>query len=320
MTRTFCVERVLFCKLEKLRQMYADWKVRRKTSRRILKIIDKQEKISKYLLREYLDPFLLRAKPDLKQLSEKERVIWQYWDTGLERAPKIVKTSVKSVRKHLPSGYKHVLLTDENIYEYVQIPDWVKEKRRNNPSFRTTFFSDILRLFLLEKYGGIWIDATIFMSSEIPAYILKSPFFCFYRGAEPRDALVYESFNPTYFSWRPEFKVRQCNSFLVADKSHPFVSALKEMLLSYWEREDEIRHYFIFQLLFEELIKTPPYSGIKWDCENDLRIHRMLFEVKKSFNQEQWDEICSSCYVHKLTYYKDAGKDSFYSYIEQLGS
>lgn len=45
----------------------------------------------------------------------------------------------------------------------------------------------------------------------------------------------------------------------------------------------------------------------------------MLFEVKKSFNQEQWDEICSSCYVHKLTYYKDAGKDSFYSYIEQLG-
>ena len=77
MTRTFCVERVLFCKLEKLRQMYADWKVRRKTSRRILKIIDKQEKISKYLLREYLDPFLLRAKPDLKQLSEKERVIWQ---------------------------------------------------------------------------------------------------------------------------------------------------------------------------------------------------------------------------------------------------
>lgn len=155
MTRIICVERVLFCKLEKLRQMYADWKVRRKLSRRILKIIDKQEKISKYLLREYLDPFFLRAKLDLKQLSEKERVIWQYWDTGLERAPKIVKTSVKSVRKHLPSGYKHVLLTDENIYEYVQIPDWVKEKRRNNPSFRTTFFFGYPSIIFV---GKIWRD------------------------------------------------------------------------------------------------------------------------------------------------------------------
>lgn len=302
-------------------QEVQDVRAKRRTSRRILKIIKIQNEVNNYLRERYVALYLMEAKFESSIQQEKDKIVWQYWDTGLEKAPRIVKASINSVRRNLPSGYKHIVLSDETIRKFVQIPEWIMLKRKNNPSFRTTFFSDILRLFLLEKYGGIWIDATIFMSSEIPAHILKSPFFCFYRGREePRDALVYESFNPTYFSWRPEFKVRQCNSFLVADKSHPFVSALKEMLLKYWEREDEIRHYFIFQLLFEELIKTPPYSGIKWDCENDLKIHRMLFDVKRSFNQEQWGEMCSSCYVHKLTYYKDAEKDSFYSYIEKFGS
>lgn len=197
----------------------------RALNRKISKIIDDQKKISDYLVKEYLNPYLSSEGLDLSISQEREKIIWQYWNAGLEEAPAIVKASIDSVRKNLPDGYRHVILCDKNIHEYVDIPDWVKDKYLNNRSFRATFFSDVLRLLLLEKYGGVWVDATIFMSSEIPSHVLNSPFFVFYRGLEPSDSKIYEKFNPMYFSWRPNFKVRLCSSFIISNKSHPFVSA-----------------------------------------------------------------------------------------------
>lgn len=306
--------------IRRLYQKVQDVRTKQRTSRRILKNIEAQKEVDNYLREKYVTPYLMDAKPDISTQQEKDKIVWQYWDAGLENAPKIVKASVSSVRRNLPSGYKHIVLSDETIHKFVQIPEWVALKRKNNSAFRTTFFSDVLRLFLLEKYGGVWIDATILMTSEIPSKILDKTFFCFYRGLEPPESWVYEKFNPAYFSWRPEFKVRLCNSFLISNELHPFVVALKDILLKYWGNESEIRHYFILQIMFQQLINAYPYSCVEWDHEDDLKIHRMLFSVKEPFSQAKWDEICSSCYVHKLTYYKDAGKDSFYSYIEQLGS
>lgn len=148
-------------------------------SHQISKIIDDQGRVSDYLLSEYINPYLFSVKESMQVLNTREKIVWQYWDTGLEKAPKIVKASMNSVSKNLPKGYQHILLSDESIREYVDLPEWVIQKHATNPSFRTPFFSDILRLFLLEKYGGVWVDATIFMSSEIPRSVLSSPFFVF---------------------------------------------------------------------------------------------------------------------------------------------
>lgn len=299
-------------------QMQKKLRRERRLSHQISKIIDDQGRVSDYLLREYINPYLLSVKESIQVLNTREKIVWQYWDTGLEKAPKIVKASMNSVSKNLPKGYQHILLSDESIREYVDLPEWVIQKHATNPSFRTPFFSDILRLFLLEKYGGVWVDATIFMSSEIPRSVLSSSFFVFYRGSEPPNSIIYEKFNPMYFSWRTGFKVRMCNSFIVSNKAHPFVSALKELLLRYWSRENEFMHYFIFQILFEELINAFPFCNVQWRHEDDLNIHKMLFEVKNIYNEIDWERLCNTCFVHKLTYYNDADVKSHYEHIKNL--
>lgn len=244
--------------LKWLTGLYRQYRARKASARlerRISKIRCKQDQVYNYLKKEYLKPYLFYVNPNSVSLGEREKIVWQYWDSGEESAPLIVQSCIHSVRQNLPFGYRHIVLNDKNINDYVQIPDWVIEKRKNNPSFRIPFFSDILRLCLLEKYGGVWIDATIFLSDQIPGNILKSSFFVFYRGKEPPDHEIYEKFDPSYFSWQEAFKVKLCNSFIISDKSHPFISALKSILLRYWREENEFQHYFVFQMLFDQLIK-----------------------------------------------------------------
>lgn len=45
-----------------------------------------------------------------------------------------------------------------------------------------THLSDLLRLELLIRYGGLWIDSTTYMTGTIPAYIDDSNFFVYRNG------------------------------------------------------------------------------------------------------------------------------------------
>ena len=40
-----------------------------------------------------------------------------------------------------------------------------------------THLSDILRFYLLSRYGGMWIDATIFVNDDIPEEIFERDYY-----------------------------------------------------------------------------------------------------------------------------------------------
>ena len=266
----------------------------------------------------YIEPYLstLNKIEDTSRLPEGEKIVWQYWNTGVNNAPKIVRACIESVRRNLPQGYKHVVLDDSVISKYVEIPDFVLSKMRKNSSFKPTFFSDLLRLFLLSKYGGVWIDATVLLTSSIPEDVLKSDFFCFYRGSKPTQVEIYEKFNPMYFSWRRDFLVRMCNSFLVAKPSHPFTEALKAILLDYWRNEPKFSYYFTLQITFEYLIHNERFNSINWNHYDDLKFHELLFICKQNFNKSDWNNVCHRLFAHKLTYYTNVDDTSYYSLIQ----
>ena len=71
--------------------------------------------------------------------------------------------------------YTVIRLDNKNLCEYVSFPEFVTEKLKNgNMSY--THFSDLLRLGLLNLYGGVWLDATILASwyRTTPASAKKS--------------------------------------------------------------------------------------------------------------------------------------------------
>lgn len=54
--------------------------------------------------------------------------VWLFWNRGLENAPDIMKACYKSVKRHVDRNI--VLLTDENLREYIHMPKCIERKKR----------------------------------------------------------------------------------------------------------------------------------------------------------------------------------------------
>lgn len=74
-----------------------------------------------------------------------KRVIWQYWAQGYDKGsmPELVRLCLDSVDKHA-SDYRVIRLSDENLSQYVDIPDWLAEKRKQMP---IAHFSDFVAVY-----------------------------------------------------------------------------------------------------------------------------------------------------------------------------
>ena len=103
-----------------------------------------------------------------KKKIDNQKIIWQYWGTGWENKelPDIVKLCMKSVEKY-KGDYTIIRLDDNNLKKYIDLPQFILEKKKNG-KIPFAFFSDLLRLSLLKCYGGVWLDATILLTDFLP--------------------------------------------------------------------------------------------------------------------------------------------------------
>lgn len=258
-----------------------------------------REKYIKPLINNQFEKFDIQPKKDL----ETDKIIWQYWGQGIsDETPKIVKKCLESVEKH-KGQYQVIFLTNENIKEYLDIPDFVTNKLNNNPEFTVTLFSDLLRLILLNTYGGIWIDATIYLTDEISKKYTEQDFFVFQRTPKPVFSARWVNYNRGYFNWEKYHKVNMLNSFMVSKKHYPLTEILQTLLLNYWKNEDKIQHYFFTQILFNELMEYDEYN--KYNCKkvSDLIPHEMQLNMYKPYTQKLWNNLTKSNSIHKLTYW-----------------
>lgn len=90
------------------------------------------------------------------------KIIWTYWNTPT--LPAVVKACIKSWEVQNPD-FEINLLTPENILDF--LPAFKKENLQLSPAN----FSDLVRLQLLKKYGGFWLDATIIINDSLNQYI-----------------------------------------------------------------------------------------------------------------------------------------------------
>ena len=105
------------------------------------------------------------------------KIIWIFWAQGEEKAPFLVQNCIKSWKIN-NEDWDVRIIDKDYINNYVDIPH-ISE----NLPFR--FSANILRLKLLEKFGGVWADATTYchkpLSEWMPILGGQSGFFTF-RG------------------------------------------------------------------------------------------------------------------------------------------
>lgn len=82
-----------------------------------------------------------------------KKIIWIFWAQGWEDAPSIARASLNSW-KHLNPDWE-VRTLDRNSEEYEGTREFCKSK---NMGWAAK--SDLLRLSLMSKHGGVWVDAT----------------------------------------------------------------------------------------------------------------------------------------------------------------
>ena len=264
----------------------------------------------------YVEPYLKGSAKKWKIKAKKrlnKPVIWQFWDpVNHDDTPEIVKASLDSVRKFKPEDYDLVVLDLETISEYIELPDFLYD-RINTPGFSFAFFTDLLRLCLLCSYGGIWIDATVYLLAPIDERLLSKEFFMFQRTECPDDDEYWEKRNPDYFSWDSDFKVNSLNSFIVAKKGFETAEVLKDILLNYWSDNCSSSSYFIFQIIFDCLIND--YGLKNCQLESDVNPHLMARCLGHPYSEQLLREIISKSSIQKLTYVQNQVPGTMYEHL-----
>lgn len=251
---------------------------------------------------EYLQRYANVCGSSAAAMRPGEKTIWVCWLQGIENAPSLVQKCVKSIRNHA-GEYKVVELTENNISQYITIPDYIWEKYRKGILSRT-HFSDALRFALLSEKGGIWMDATTLMTGNLPDYATDTPLFV-YHSDQKGSSLLSVNFISCY-------------------QHHPLVEDTYRMIKAYWEAENRTVDYNMTAVfwtiatrankqnadLWQQVLFVP--TGIK-----EILIH----ELNNPYTADRWKQICALSPIHKLTYkFAECGidterKGSFYEYI-----
>lgn len=91
--------------------------------------------------------------------------IWVCWWQGEKSMPEMVKKCFNSIIRY-SNGHPVKLITFENYKDYVQVDHRIVDKVKNG-TFKLAHFADLVRLKLLEQYGGLWLDSTILLTANI---------------------------------------------------------------------------------------------------------------------------------------------------------
>lgn len=91
------------------------------------------------------------------QKKEIPKTIWTYWND--DSIPEFIQKCIDTWRRENP-GYEINIITDTNLERYVGWKEArdLKESPLNESPQR---MSDLVRLSVLKKHGGIWLDASI---------------------------------------------------------------------------------------------------------------------------------------------------------------
>lgn len=99
--------------------------------------------------------------------------IWFFWDS--EKVPPIVSRCIRQAKKY-SEGRKVILVTLDNMYQYIDLPEIIKD-RISSGIIPITHISDMIRTYIMATYGGIYLDATILMTRPIPEEWHKYEFY-----------------------------------------------------------------------------------------------------------------------------------------------
>lgn len=225
-----------------------------------------------------------RSGRDLRNLNRLDKTcdIWVFWWQGVVSAPPLVKACISSIERNA-GLHKVNIVTKDNYADFVNIDERILDKV-DAGLISFTHFSDILRFALLSQRGGIWMDATMYMTAPFPDAVVGLPYFTQPLGFGPGP-------------WTDFFQG--------SGQGNPFTVSVSNILNEYNIVHEQILTYLLVDCAmrtvyehsddYAELVRLPP------DLGNDM--FALTKVLDEPYSGERWESIkYSSNFVSKLSY------------------
>lgn len=231
------------------------------------------------------------------------KIIWWCWLQGTDKMPELSKICLESLKKNLPT-YEIRIITLDNLSSFINLPD-VIVKKFNAGWISEAHFSDIIRLNLLAKYGGIWIDSTVYCTdNKLIKDIEKNNMFVYQNVMTANNSII-----------------KMSNWLIATKKNNPYIIESAKLLTEYYKKSNYVEDYFICHLIMTVL--TTKYDAIwnEMDVYNNIDPHMLQYVLNQPFSEKTFDRILKKASFHKLNRHINFKEgNTFYNYLKKRGA
>jgi len=260
--------------------------------------------VNKRLLERYL-PYLEERKAyydTLKLEHVRSNKVWTCWLQGFDKAPEIVKVCQESQMRQLQRDREFIQLDYTNYSQYVSLPDFIVE-RYEKGQIPPALFTDLIRLELLTRYGGTWMDASILCTGR-------------HHSPEMLDSDLFVFQQIEYGDWSFH---GLSNWFITSCTNNRLLLVLRDVLYKYWSDYSVTLNYYIFHFFFRILAGMYPDEIGAMTLKD--RVYPLLLNdrLNEPYDPEWTRELTSRVCFHKICcrIYDDIknNKDNYYHAI-----
>jgi hypothetical protein len=152
--------------------------------------------------------------------------IYILWFQGFNNAPDLVKKCLFSWKYHNPD-WNIIELDDTNLDTYVDVSSYSQ--------ITLTALSDIVRILLLNKFGGIWVDATTFCDMPLNNWLPNNITEGFFTFSWPRKKCINHKIS---------------SYFIYSEKGGYIINELEKAIIQYFKDYQTPQEYFWLHRLF----------------------------------------------------------------------
>lgn len=281
----------------------------------LYKILNMQEDYSKLLVRYLKNKYKNRIN-EISHYSNNKgntKFVWSMWWQGVDNLPEILKITYESHKRYIISqGYQYVMISKDNYRDYLDVPDYI-EKKLNNGTISFTHFSDLLRVLLLEKFGGAWIDITVLLTRPLDLTIFDAPFYSINNNKIQKPNGLGQIISECKWT-----------GFLFATNNPhtPLFLYLKQCLLEYWLHYDHPIDYFLSNCLIRAAYEDNEIINEIIDKvpTNNTKLYSLQPILNDSFEMDVWNALNEDNYMfkvtQKITYTKSHDENmTYYGYL-----
>ena len=247
----------------------------------------------------------------IEKNNEFPKIIWTMWQQGEAQMPETVKASMKTIKDFAKrNGCDFHLLTNDNLEHFVNIPKDITEKYNKN-ELTAAHYSDIIRFSLLYQYGGIWMDATLFVSPYATLEMFEGAFF----------SLNHPPIHPDKME-RTICDFKWSGYCLAGQKGKSYFKHIRDILIYYVRKYPLFLHYLMMDyFILSEYDSNHEFKTLVDGLPILAPAERVLFfreYADKLFDEQEWERLLKTTPIMKTTYKIKKEEVLPESYLDQL--